>query len=207
MYYSGKRSTTCLPSPFGRGAGGEGNREVAIPSRKALTLTLSQRERGRRCRNRRGQALVEFAIVSLVVYMLLAAILTFGQILYCAQTIQQAADVAAREISRTPLLATANVMDVLYSNNPGDYSSGSSNVRAALFNPQLLEYDLTTLPAGQSILDQVNTWPVVNQMLYPLMISDHPTGGNTSTLVIVPWGCPLHRQQRSESDRLLCGAG
>ena len=70
-----------------------------------------------------GQALVEFAVVSLVVYMLLAAILTFGQILYCAQTLQQAADVAAREISRTPLLATANVMDVLYSNNPGDYST------------------------------------------------------------------------------------
>ena len=34
--------------------------------------------------------------MSLVVYMLLAAILTFGQLLYCAQTLQQAADVAAQ---------------------------------------------------------------------------------------------------------------
>ena len=35
----------------------------------------------------------------LVVYLLLAAILTFGLMLYSAQTLQQAADVAAREIA------------------------------------------------------------------------------------------------------------
>ena len=68
--------------------------------------------------NRRGQALVEFAIVALVVYLLLGGILTFGQLFYSGQTVQQAADAAAREISRTPLLATANLMDVLYSNVP-----------------------------------------------------------------------------------------
>ena len=61
----------------------------------------------RRClgAKRRGQALVEFAIVCLAVYLLLAAILTFGQWLYSAQGLQQAVDVAAREISRTPLPA------------------------------------------------------------------------------------------------------
>ena len=59
----------------------------------------------KRGRSRRGQALVEFAVVCLVVYMLLAAILTFGQWLYSAQGLQQAVDVAAREISRTPLPA------------------------------------------------------------------------------------------------------
>ena len=63
--------------------------------------------------DRRGQSLVEFAVVSLVVYMLLAAILTFGQMLYSAQTLQQAVDIAAREISRTPLPPTADLMDVL----------------------------------------------------------------------------------------------
>ena len=100
MFCSAKISTTNLPSPFGRGAGGEGN---GILPRN--TLTLSQRERGRRGRSRRGQALVEFAVVSLVLYMLLAAILTFGQILYSAQGIQQAVDTAARELSRSPLPA------------------------------------------------------------------------------------------------------
>ena len=54
---------------------------------------------------RRGQSLVEFAVVALVIYMLLAAILTFGHLLYVAQGLQQAADLAAREISRTPLSA------------------------------------------------------------------------------------------------------
>ena len=66
---------------------------------------------------------------------------------YDGQTVQQAADVAAREISRTPLPATANLMDVLYSNNPSDYSSsgGSSTVRTSLFNPQLLQFDMTAV--------------------------------------------------------------
>jgi hypothetical protein len=126
--------------------------------------------------------LVEFAIVSLVVYMLLAAILTFGQILYSAQTLQQAADVAAREISRTPLSATANVMDVLYSSQASDYSNGPSTVRTELFDPKLLQFDLTTnVPAGQSVLNVVQNWPIINQMLYSAMIvqsGDQVYGGN-----------------------------
>ena len=134
----------------------------------------------------RGQAVVEFAIVALVVYLLLGAILTFGQWFYSGQTVQQAADVAAREISRTPLLATAQLMDVLYGSNPGDYSSsgGSSTVRAALFDPQLLQFDMTAgVPTGQSMLDVVQTWPIVNQMLYPAMIvqsGDQVYGGNAA---------------------------
>ena len=40
----------------------------------------------------------------------------------------------------------------------------------------MLQFDLTTLPAGQSILDAVKTWPIVNQMLYPLMIPIIPPG-------------------------------
>jgi len=128
--------------------------------------------------------LVEFAIVALVVYMLLAATLTFGQWFYCGQTVQQAADVAAREISRTPLPATANLMDVLYSNNPSDYSisGGTSTVRTSLFNPQLLQFDMTAgVSAGQSVLDVVKTWPIVNQMLFPAMIvqpGNQVYGGN-----------------------------
>ncbi len=45
---------------------------------------------------RAGQSLVEFALVALVLYMLLAAILTFGHMLYVAQGLQGAADLAAR---------------------------------------------------------------------------------------------------------------
>ncbi len=140
----------------------------------------------RRGLRRRGQALVEFAIVALVVYLLLGGILTFGQLFYSGQTVQQAADVAAREISRTPLLATVNLYDVLYSNNPSDYSisGGSSTVRTSLFNPQLLQFDMTAgVQQGQSVLDVIQTWPIINQMLYPAMIvqsGNQVYGGNLS---------------------------
>jgi hypothetical protein len=135
------------------------------------------RRKQRHC-NRRGQSLVEFAIVSLVVYMLLAAILTFGQILYSAQTLQQAADVAARELSRTPLPATADLMDVLYNN------TGYDNVRNSVFDQAKLQVDLTTeVPSGQSVLDYVKTWPIINQMLYPLMIVVQPAAGGDEYLV------------------------
>ena len=118
-----------------------------------------------RTHRRRGQSLVEFALVAIVIYLILAAILTFGHLLFSAQTLQQAADVAAREIAHTPLPATADVMDVLYSSDP-QYTS----VRQSLFDPSKLQFDMSTLTPGQSILDVVKTWPVVNQMLYPAMI-------------------------------------
>ena len=119
-----------------------------------------------------------------MVYLLLAATLTFGLMFYEGQTIQQAADVAAREISRTPLPAAAQLMDVFYSNNPSDYSStgDTSTVRTSLFNPQLLQFDMTAGTAGfSSVLDVVQKWPIINQMLYPAMIAqpgNQVYGGN-----------------------------
>ena len=164
-------------------------------------------------RNRRGQSLVEFAIVALAVYLLLGGILTFGQLFYEGQTVQQAADVAAREISRTPLLATASLMDVLYSNSPTDYSSGSgtSSVRTSLFNPQLLQFDMTAgVPQGQSVLSVVQTWPIINQMLYPAMIvqsGNQVYGGNYRSVPLLSGGRALHGQHRPEPDGLLRGTG
>jgi hypothetical protein len=137
--------------------------------------------------SRRGQSLVEFAVVSLVVYMLLAAILTFGQILYSAQGLQQAADVAAREISRTPLPAAVasdgttpmTLMYVLYSTDPS-----LQNVRQRVFNQSLLQVDLTAaVGSNGSVLDVVKTWPIVNQMLFPLMIVVQPVVGGDQWLV------------------------
>ena len=154
-------------------------------SRNFQRLAVVRPSRRQLQKLRRGQALVEFAVVCLVVYLLLAAILTFGQLFYSGQTVQQAADVAAREISRTPLSATASLMDVLYSNVPGDYSSSGNNaVRTALFDPKFLLFDMTAgVPAGQSVLDVIQTWPIVNQMLYPAMIvqpGDQVYGGNAT---------------------------
>ena len=50
---------------------------------------------------RQGSVLVEFAVlIALVFYMLLAVTIEFGRMMYCAQTIQQTADVFAHELSR-----------------------------------------------------------------------------------------------------------
>ena len=76
---------------------------------------ITGQEAGRRLgrAGRRGQSLVEFAVVALVVYMLLAAILTFGHALYVAQGLQTAVDLGAREIARTALPADDAFEDLL----------------------------------------------------------------------------------------------
>lgn len=114
--------------------------------------------------NRAGQSLVEFALVALVLYMLLAAILTFGHMLYVAQGLQGAADLAAREISRTPLPAVTSLEAVL--------SDGSLD---SVYQKEHLVFDLDTLGPNQSFFeDVVSGWPLLNQQLAQLMIVDRP---------------------------------
>src|SRR4051812_17300746 len=70
-----------------------------------------------RTRCRRGQVLIEFALIALVLYVLLAAILDFGRALFAAQVLQLAADVAAREISRMPLPPDQTLEQVMDGND------------------------------------------------------------------------------------------
>ena len=51
-------------------------------------------------RGRRGSVLVEFALIALILYLILAATIEFGRALMAAQLLQQAADIAAREVVR-----------------------------------------------------------------------------------------------------------
>ena len=123
------------------------------------------RSRSQRFRRRRGQSLVEFALVSLVSYMLLAGMLTFGYLFYAAFTLQQAADVGSREIARTPLPADAALEDFL----PGGGFTGDIS---HIYSEDFLVINLDTAP--EQLLDAVATWPILNQQLFPLMISDQP---------------------------------
>jgi len=116
---------------------------------------------------RRGQSLVEFAVVALVLYMLLAAILTFGHALYVAQGLQGAADLAAREISRTPLPADETFEAILDSGVLGPNEHG-------IFDDDFLVFDLNTLGSQNFFADIVPTWPRLNQQLATLMIVDRP---------------------------------
>lgn len=113
--------------------------------------------------DRAGQSLVEFALVALVLYMLLAAILTFGHALYVAQGLQGAADLAAREISRTPLPALSTFEEVM--------ADGSLD---EIYQEAFLVFDLTTLGDRSFFQDVVPNWPVLNQQLATLMIVDRP---------------------------------
>ena len=152
--------------------------------RADLTLTLFRRARGRR--GRRGQALVEFAVVALVLYMLLAAILTFGQAIYSAQTVQQVADTAAREIGRTPLPAVPDTLDpqgasdpdylnyVLYGNAVTDTSL--AGVRRRVFDDNFLVLSIDPGPTGAELTfnggHPLGDFPLVTQQLFPVMIYD-----------------------------------
>jgi len=124
----------------------------------------------------RGQALVEFAVVSLVIYMLLAAILTFGHALYVAQGLQSAVDLAAREISRTPLPA-----DITLDNPADDPEPGAlhhDDVRNRIFDEAFLVIDLNAFyasdPNANFFQDAVPQMPLLNQQLAMLMIVDRP---------------------------------
>ena len=127
-------------------------------------------------RTRRGQSLVEFALVALVVYMLLAAILTFGHALYVAQGLQAAVDVGSREISRTPLPANITL------DNPADDSEPGAlhhdDVRSRIFDEAFLVIDLNAFYASDSnasfFQDAVPQMPLLNQQLATLMIVDRP---------------------------------
>ena len=136
----------------------------ACPFRPARRVVWS-------ARRRRGQSLVEFAVVALVVYMLLAAILTFGHMLFVAQGLQSAADLGAREISRTPLPATSTLEEAL--NDDG--------VREEIFDEAWLVVDLEdfyanfTPPDGEQasvFRHVVPRMPLLNQQLAPMMIVD-----------------------------------
>lgn len=138
--------------------------------------------------SRSGQALVEFALIALVLYMLLAAILTFGHLLFVAQGLQTAADFGARELSRTPLPANATFKDALK----------DSRVRQSLYDEAYLVINLDNQNQGENhFVDLVPTWPLLNQQLATVMIVEHldlNNDGNTERILRYP-GALIQRSE------------
>ena len=122
---------------------------------------------------RRGQSLVEFAVVALVLYMLLAAILTFGQAIYVAQGLQTAADLGARELAQLPLPALTEEGGETRAFNFDD-ALENERVLESIYDSQYLVYDLTELGTQDFFTDVVPNWPVLNQQLATMMIVDRP---------------------------------
>lgn len=113
-------------------------------------------------RSQAGGILVEFALVAFAFYLLVAGALALGRMVFYAQTAQDAARVAARELALTPLPA-----DIAF-----DEALALDTVRARVFDPARLVVDLDDDLGGLTLDEFFATLPVLNQALRPVMIFD-----------------------------------
>ena len=121
---------------------------------------------------------MEFALISLALYLVLGGMLSLGRFMAVAQAAQDTARFAAREFALFPLPAEATFSDAL--NDPG--------FRTAVYDPDFVVADLEVNPPGP-LLDQFfASMPVVNRALRPLMIvSDvDSSGGERRRLLHMP---------------------
>lgn len=115
---------------------------------------------------RHGGVLVEFALIALLGYVLLAATLSFGRLYFAAQTVQQAADLATRELARTPLPANLTFEQVR--------DDPTLEFRQRIYSEDFLVIDVsawTAAPGGLTLMQYLDTLgvPLVNRALVPLM--------------------------------------
>lgn len=114
---------------------------------------------------RTGSVLVEFAIIALVLYLLLASTIEFGRIFFSAQTLQTAVDVGAREFAHVPLPPASTFENALQ----------DPVVRARIYSEEFLIVDLDSL-ADNSLDAYWADKPILNQQLRNLMILDTEGG-------------------------------
>jgi hypothetical protein len=116
---------------------------------------------------------VEFALVSLILYVLLAVSVEFGRLMFSAQALQEIARLAARELALTPL------PPAIPFDGPGgaldyvDPVSGIAPVKARIFDQSLLVINLDSFATDAELDAHFASLPVVNRALRPLMIIDH----------------------------------
>ncbi len=151
---------------------------VPSTARQPTEPRLALRRRYRRVA-RRGQALVEFAIVAMIFCMLLAGMVSFGLILLKANVTQQAADVAAQELSRTALNPVNQINpgnensyldDVLYA-DVTNASTPYQAVRQQLFDEKYLYVAVANMTTDSLSSESAN-WPLINRLLVPAMVYD-----------------------------------
>lgn len=144
------------------------------PEVRAIAPVHSGRPNEGRPRVRRKAAvLVEFALISLFLYLLLAVTIEMGRSLYSAQLLQQAADVMAREISRTPLPPDRSLVQVLYERR----LPSNARVLRDIYSEDFLVIDIDRqLKPGQTFVDFFADKPMVNRQLFSLMIYEQVDG-------------------------------
>lgn len=111
-------------------------------------------------RDDRGGVVVEFALIVLALYLLLAFILDFGRLFFTAQALQEAARVAAREFALLPLPAATTFEQALQ--DPA--------VRATIYDPGRLV--IAVPPDNNQLQALLDALPIMNKALVPLMIQE-----------------------------------
>lgn len=119
--------------------------------------------------------LVEFALVSLVLYLLMAVGVEFGRLMFAANALQDVARLAARELSVAPLRADAT-FDFALSCSPAADAGCLANLRRRVFDPACLVVDMTDPAVAADVDGFFAAMPVVNRALRPLLINEPERG-------------------------------
>ena len=119
----------------------------------------------------RGAALVEFALVSVVLYLLLAGTIDFGRLMFDANALQDVARVAARELALAPVRANATFDYALTCEAAAD-ANCLADLRGRVFDPACLVVDLSDPAVGLDPDGYFAAMPVVNRALRTLMITE-----------------------------------
>ena len=130
-----------------------------------------------RSRRKAGAALLEFALASLALYLIVAAMLSFGRWMAIVQSAQEAVRIAARETALFPLPANFTFNQALL----------DPSFRAAVYDAEQLVIDLDVNPPGPALDAVFAGMPVVNRAFRPLMItSTVDVGGDVRRLLHMP---------------------
>lgn len=125
----------------------------------------SRQRQPKRSRREAGNALIEFALVSLVLYLLVGATVELGRVILAQRVLQDAAQVTARELALVPLPATADF----------DAALADPFVQANLVDNSNWVIDLDAFADDAALDTFYNGLPLLNRLLRPLMIVDFVT--------------------------------
>jgi hypothetical protein len=146
-----------------------------------------------RPRTRRGAVLVEFALIAIAFYILLAGTIELGRMIFAEQILQNAARVGARELALMPLPADIKFPDALK----------RDDVKKTIFDAGKLAIVLSSNPTDADVQSAIADFPIVNQMLVPLMVLEEVTvDGAPVTLFHYP-GAILHNNDPSQPPYLI----
>ncbi|MGQ0736792.1 MAG: TadE/TadG family type IV pilus assembly protein [Acidobacteriota bacterium] len=119
----------------------------------------------------RGAVLVEFVLVSFVLYLLLAGGIEFGRLMFAANAVQDVARLAARELAVAPLPANVS-FDYALSCDVASDPNCPIDLRRRVFDPACLVVDMADPAVSADPDGFFAAMPVVNRALRSLMIRE-----------------------------------